>query len=84
MNTPQAFTRVIRWSEEDSLYVGSLPEIAPDCCHGNTIAEVIALLDDIAETSLRNCKEHGIPYALPGSAMVVIPQQARNQETPSW
>lgn len=81
MNTAQAFTRLIRWSEEDRLYIGSLPEIAPDCCHGNTIAEVAALLDDIAETSLLNCKEHGIPYDPPGSAMVIIRQQARNQDT---
>lgn len=81
MNTAQAFTRIIRWSDEDNCYIGSLPEIAPNCCHGKTTEEVAALLDDIAATSLLNCKEHGIPYDPPGAAIVIIPQAIRNQDT---
>lgn len=81
MHTAQTFTRIIKWSAEDNLYIGSLPEIAPDCCHGSTIAEVVSMLDDIAETSLLNCQEYGIPYDPPGSAMVIIPQQARHLDT---
>ena len=67
---PRAFTRIIRWSVEDEMYVGSLPEIAPDCCHGASVAEVAALLDDIAEDSLYVCQENGIPFDLPGSALL--------------
>ena len=77
----RAFTRLIRWSAEDSCYIGSLPEIAPDCCHAPTIAEVSALLDDIAELSLKNCLEHGIPYDAPGSALVLTPHPAKNADT---
>lgn len=78
---PRTFTRIIRWSVEDEMYVGSLPEIAPDCCHGASVAEVAALLDDIAEDSLYVCQENGIPFDLPGSALVIVPQEAKNQDT---
>lgn len=75
------FTRLIRWSAEDGIFVGSLPEIAPECCHGHSVAEVAALLDDIAEDSLQVCLENNIPFARPGSAMVIVPQEARNSDT---
>ena len=75
------FTRIIRWSEEDGLFVGSLPEIAPECCHGQSVAEVAALLDEIAEDSLQVCQENNIPFDRPGSAMVIVPQEARNADT---
>lgn len=81
MISPSHFTRVIRWSEEDQLYIGSLPEIAPDCCDGKSIAEVTELLDDIAEMSLQNCITHNIAFDAPGSAVIIIPQEARNQDT---
>lgn len=77
----RSFTRLIRWSDEDACYIGSLPEIAPDCCHAATIAEVSALLDDIAELSLQNCLAHGIPYDAPGSALVLTPHPAKNADT---
>lgn len=75
------FTRIIRWSEEDGLFVGSLPEIAPECCHGHSVAEVAALLDEIAEDSLQVCRANNIPFDRPGSAMVIVPQVARNSDT---
>lgn len=70
----QKFTRIIRWSEEDQLYIGSLPEIAPDCCHGASVAEVVALLDVMAEESLAICLAEGIPFDPPGSAQLRMPQ----------
>lgn len=78
---PRAFTRIIRWSEEDQLFIGSLPEIAPDCCHGATVAEVAETLDVIAEDSLFVCLENGVPFDPPGSAMVILPQLSKNQDT---
>ena len=66
------FTRIIRWSNEDNCYIGSLPEIAPNCCHGDTIAAVSSQLDDIAEISLANCTACGIPYDPPGSSLIII------------
>lgn len=43
------YTRIIRWSREDGCYVGSLPEICGNCCHGDTVEAVCRQLDEIAE-----------------------------------
>lgn len=43
------WARFVRWSDEDGCYVGALPEVCGDCCDGKNIAEVLELLDEIAE-----------------------------------
>ena len=80
-NIAKLFTRIIRWSEEDNCYIGSLPEIAPNCCHGDTIADVLSQLDDIAEISLANCTACGIPYDPPGSALIIINGGGKNSSS---
>ena len=39
----------VRWSDEDQVFVGSIPGLMGDCCHGDTPEEVIPQLQDIAE-----------------------------------
>ena len=39
----------VRWSDEDQVFVGSIPGLMGDCCHGDTPEEVIPQLKDIAE-----------------------------------
>jgi len=39
----------VRWSDEDKVFVGSIPGLTGDCCHGDTPEEVIPQLQDIAE-----------------------------------
>jgi DNA-binding transcriptional regulator YiaG len=39
----------VRWSEEDQAFVGSIPGLVGECCHGDTPEEVIPQLRDIAE-----------------------------------
>jgi len=39
----------VRWSDEDQVFVGSVPGLVGDCCHGATPEEVIPQLKDIAE-----------------------------------
>jgi putative transcriptional regulator len=39
----------VRWSDEDQAFVGSVPGLVGDCCHGDTPEEVVAQLKDIAE-----------------------------------
>jgi putative transcriptional regulator len=39
----------VRWSEEDQAFIGSVVGLVGDCCHGDTPAEVISHLQDIAE-----------------------------------
>jgi DNA-binding transcriptional regulator YiaG len=39
----------VRWSDEDQVFVGSIPGLVGECCHGDTPEEVIPQLKDIAE-----------------------------------
>lgn len=43
------YLKVIEWSEEDQIYIGSAPPIIGQCCHGKTEAEVLAQLTSIVE-----------------------------------
>lgn len=35
------YLKMVRWSDEDGVYVGSCPPIIAESCHGDTEAEVI-------------------------------------------
>ena len=39
----------VRWSDEDQVFVGSIPGLVGECCHGDTQEAVIPQLRDIAE-----------------------------------
>ena len=39
----------VRWSDEDQVFVGSVPGLIGECCHGDTPEEVIPQLKNIAE-----------------------------------
>jgi predicted RNase H-like HicB family nuclease len=39
----------VRWSDEDQVFVGSIPGLVGECCDGETPEEVIPQLRDIAE-----------------------------------
>ena len=79
---PKDFTRIIRWSQEDNAYVGSLPELCGDCCHHPSDPQnVAAQLDDIAEQALSACLRHKLPFDPPGSALVISRHTPLNSDT---
>ncbi|MEY3895561.1 MAG: hypothetical protein RLZZ214_1080 [Verrucomicrobiota bacterium] len=39
----------VRWSDEDQVFIGSIPGLVGECCHADTPEEVIPQLKDIAE-----------------------------------
>lgn len=43
------YVRQVRWDDEDNCYIGALPELCGECCHGDTPSEVYTQLDDIAQ-----------------------------------
>lgn len=63
------YAKVIYWSDEDNCYIGSLPEICGNCCHGGTEAEVLQQLDvivlDLVEDKARGLDLGTVPP--PGS-----------------
>ncbi len=41
------YLKWVRWNEEDSCFVGSIPDLCGDCCHGDTEIEVFRQLLEI-------------------------------------
>lgn len=61
MKNKTHYTRVIEWSEEDQLYLGSLPELLfGHCTHGTTVEEVNRNLDECEEMALESLKEEPV------------------------
>lgn len=66
------YPRFIFWSEEDGCYIGSLPDICGNCCHGETIEEVSVQLTEIAESWVDTFLEEGRPLPVIRSTVVRI------------
>ncbi len=68
----------VRWSDEDQVFIGSIPGLAGECCHGNTPEAVISQLKDIAEdlVSYLSGKGESLP-ALPTHSMTPDPAVIR-------
>jgi predicted HicB family RNase H-like nuclease len=43
------YIKVVEWSDEDGVFIGSAPPLIGQACHGNTEAEVLAQLQEIVE-----------------------------------
>jgi predicted RNase H-like HicB family nuclease len=41
------YLKWVRWSEEDDCYIGSIPDLCGDCCHGDSQLEVFEQLLEI-------------------------------------
>lgn len=63
------YPRIIRWSDEDHCYIGTLPDICGDCCDAPTAAEVATQLDTIAEDWVETLLTEGLPLPDPKSAL---------------
>ena len=67
------YVRLVRWDDEDACFIGSLPELCGDCCHGDTAAEVYTQLDEIAlgyaEDKARGRGHYRVPE--PGNLVVI-------------
>ncbi|MFN0078998.1 MAG: hypothetical protein ACKVY0_21260 [Prosthecobacter sp.] len=70
MRTPaqqyaERYMKLVRWSDEDGCFVGSIPDLCGDCCHANTEAKVYAKLVLIAEDLITDFLNEGGPTTLP-------------------
>lgn len=55
----------VRWSDEDQVFVGSIPGLVGDCCHGNSPEEVIPQLKDIADDLVTYLTAKDVPLPSP-------------------
>jgi hypothetical protein len=44
----------VRWSDEDSAHLGSIPGLIGDCCHADSPEQVLVQRQDIAEDLLNH------------------------------
>lgn len=49
MKPRDRYLRIVRWSDEDRCYVGSVPGWIGDCCHGEDEADVFRKLGVIVD-----------------------------------
>jgi DNA-binding transcriptional regulator YiaG len=47
MNATIIYPKTIRWSEIDQCFIGSIPDLCGDCCHGRTEGAVLKQLEKI-------------------------------------
>jgi predicted RNase H-like HicB family nuclease len=55
----------VRWSEEDQSFIGSIPGLVGECCHGETPEKVVTQLRDIAEDIVTHLHAKGEPLPPP-------------------
>jgi predicted HicB family RNase H-like nuclease len=61
------YLKVVEWSDEDGVYLGSAPPIIGQCCHGDTEAEVLAQLAVIVEEWVEIFLRDGKPLPAPSA-----------------
>jgi len=65
---------VIQWSEEDQVYVVSLPEFGPYCkTHGNTYEQAARMGQEALESLIETYQEDGRPLPKPLAFGAAIP-----------
>lgn len=60
MNQPN-YLKIVRWSDEDNCYVGSIPDLCGDCCHADTQLETYQHLIEIEADWIEIYKKDGKP-----------------------
>lgn len=61
---------LVRWSDEDQAFLGSIPGLSGDCCHGDTPEDVLPQLRDIAEDLVDYLQAQGKELPPPSEAKV--------------
>lgn len=64
------YPRIIRWSDEDNCYIGTLPDLCGDCTDAPTPEQVATNLDEIAQDLVAHHLETGDPPPPPKSTII--------------
>jgi predicted HicB family RNase H-like nuclease len=65
MRLSDRYLKLVRWSEEDRCYVGSVPGWIGDCCHGRDEMEVYRKVCDIVDEWVETYRKEGRPLPRP-------------------
>lgn len=76
------YPRHIRWSDEDKLFVGSLPDLCGDCTHGDTVEKVAKNLEECAELCVEDYADD-FSKAPPVRSITIVPSTYRETGNPN-
>ena len=65
MKLSDRYLKLVRWSEADHCYVGSVPGWIGDCCHGANEADVYRKVCDIVDEWVETYRAEGRPLPQP-------------------
>lgn len=84
MKDSARYAKIVQWSEEDEIYIGTIPGLIYGGCHGDDEALVFAELCEIAEEIVELFRVDGKPLPPPtiGRALadVLIAERASEDE----
>lgn len=67
MSEGDKYVKLVEWSDEDSCFIGSCPELLIGGCHGNDPRSVFNELCEIIEETIELYKQDGKPLPKPMS-----------------
>jgi predicted RNase H-like HicB family nuclease len=72
MSNGDKYVKLVEWSEEDSCFIGSCPELFYGGCHGRDARGVFAELCEIVEETVQLYEQDGrpLPAAMSGRDFV--------------
>jgi len=59
------YVKVVEWSDEDTCFVGSCPELCYGGCHGGDAKQVFAELCELVDEAIETLEEAGKPLPQP-------------------
>jgi len=65
MKPGDEYLKLVRWSDEDRCYIGSVPGWIGDCCHGDREEDVYREICRILNEWMRIYKKEGLPLPPP-------------------
>ena len=67
MSKGDRYVKLVEWSDEDTCFIGSCPELVLGGCHGTDAKAVFAELCDIVDEAIEMYEREGRPLPKPMS-----------------
>ncbi len=78
MGKGDRYVKIVEWSDEDSCFIGSCPELFYGGCHGEDAKQVFAELCELVEETIETLEHDGkpLPQPLSGREFVHLMQRS--------
>jgi predicted RNase H-like HicB family nuclease len=78
MKKGDRYVKIVEWSDQDSCFIGSCPELFYGGCHGDDAKHVFAELCELVEEAIETLERDGkpLPQPLSGREFVNLMQRS--------